>query len=85
MGKNKPIQISDSEWKEIMEVKAVRDGWGLEKDATVDDFCSIVYGVKFNFRSGSPGYSGDLYIIQDDTLEIPVRLIRSNGKLKITS
>lgn len=63
----------------------VQEGWGLDPDATVAEFCSMVYGVKFDFMSGSPGYCGDLYIIQSDCLQAPLQIIRVNGKLEITS
>ena len=65
-----------------MKVSEVRDGYGLEEDANVELFKSNVYGVKFDFMSGGPGYSGDLFILQDDTLETPLVLIRKHGTLK---
>jgi hypothetical protein len=82
MEKHTPIEISDAEWQEIMQVRAVREGWELEKDDTVESFKERVYGVKFDFTSGSPGYSGDIFIIQNDTLEPPLVLVRKDGKLK---
>jgi hypothetical protein len=84
MNKNKPMEISDAEWREIIQVPEVSEGWGLEKDETIEDFKSMVYGVKFDFMSGSPGYFGDLYIIQGDSLEAPIVLIRRDGKLQPT-
>ena len=59
----KPMEISDAEWREIIQLPEVIDGWGLEKDASVEDFKSVVYGGKFDFISESPGYVGDLYIV----------------------
>lgn len=35
---------------------------------TVDEFESLVYGAKFNYVSGGPGYVGDLFILQGDAL-----------------
>jgi hypothetical protein len=67
---NKPMEISLPEWKEIMEIKAVKEGWGLENE-TAEEFAEMVYGVKFKFQSGSPGYVGDLYIVQGDVLDNP--------------
>ena len=80
---NQPIAISEDEWQEIMNVPVVRDSWGIEDDETLEDFVSMVYGVKFNFQSGSPGYDGELYILLGDTLtgDPPIMLGRQNGKL----
>ena len=86
MNKNKPIEISDTEWKEIMQVRDVREGWGIEDNEGIEDFKSMVYGVKFDFMSGGPGYQGDLFILQGDGLEAPMLLIRTkDGKLERTS
>jgi hypothetical protein len=79
---NKPIEISGAEWREIMEVPDVREGWGIEKNESVEDFRSMVYGVKFDFMSGGPGYVGDLYIVLGDALEPPLVLIRKDGTLE---
>jgi hypothetical protein len=77
---NKPIEISLPEWKEIKEIEAVKEAWGL-KDETPEEFASQVYGVKFRFQSGSPGYVGDLYIVQGDVLtgDPPWVFTRRNG------
>ena len=47
---------------------AVREAWGLEDDVSSGDFAGSVYAPKFDFVSGSPGYVGDLYILQGDAL-----------------
>ncbi len=80
---NKPEEISIPEWKEIMQVPLVREGWGIADVDTPAQFADMVYGVKFAFTSGSPGYVGDLYIIQGDALtgDAPIVLIRKNGRL----
>ena len=80
---NKPQEISQAEWQEITKLQEVIDGWGLT-DESPEEFASMVYGVKFDFMSGSPGYVGDLYIIQGDYLtgDAPLILGRSNGKLE---
>ena len=79
---NKPIEITLPEWKEIMEITAVKEAWGLE-GVTPEDFASQVYGMKFRFQSGSPGYVGDMYIVQGDTLagDPPWVFIRRKGIL----
>lgn len=80
---NKPVEISLPEWQEIIQLPMVREAWGLS-DETPEEFASSVYAVKFNFVSGSPGYVGDLYIIQGDHLTgyPPFVLIRHDGILR---
>jgi hypothetical protein len=82
----KPIEITVSEWKEIIQLPAIRDMWGLEEDAVAEEFAQQVYGVKFDFMAGSPGYFGDLYILQGDQLtgDPPILLVRENGKIRLT-
>ncbi len=57
---------------------------GLDDDDT--EFLTEVYGAKFDFQSGGPSYSGDLYILQGDMLtgDPPVVLTRNYaGKLEV--
>jgi len=77
---NKPQEISMAEWKEIIQLPVVRESWGLEKE-TAEEFAAMVYGVKFDFVSGGPGYVGDLYVLQGDALGEPMTIIREHGKL----
>ncbi len=81
---NKPIELTPGEWKEISQHPYVRDAWGLE-DETPEEFAALVYAVKFNFHSGSPGYVGDLFILQGDALTgyPPLVVIREDGKLVV--
>ena len=60
--------LSVAEWRELMAIPAIRESWGLESDETVESFAHQVYAAKFHFHSGSPGYVGDLYILQGDVL-----------------
>jgi len=63
---------------------AVREAWGLGDDPDPSEFASIVYGARFNFVSGGPGYVGDVYVLQGDALtEAPPLVLRRdrNGKL----
>jgi hypothetical protein len=85
MESTKPIEISLPEWKEIMSLPEVREDWGLDDEITPKEFASKVYGVKFHFISGSPGYVGDLYILKGDGAPetIPMTIIRKEGKLKV--
>jgi hypothetical protein len=77
---NKPQEISMKEWEEIMQLPVVRESWGLD-DETPEQFADMVYGVKFDFVSGSPGYVGALYVLHGDALGEPLTLIRREGKL----
>lgn len=83
---NKPIALSNDEMKEIAAYKPIRDLWGAETAEEMFDILQQCYCVKFDFISGTPGYVGDLYIIQGDALSdaIPVSLNRDRyGHLQI--
>jgi hypothetical protein len=57
---------------------AVREAWGLT-DEDPNEFAAVVYAAKFKFSSGSPGYVGDLYILQGDALtDAPPIVLRRN-------
>ena len=62
-----PYPLSTREWQEIIAVPAVREAWGLT-DEDANELAAHVYAAKFKFSSGSPGYVGDLYILQGDAL-----------------
>jgi hypothetical protein len=81
---NKPLEISLAEWKEIMQMPEIRESWGIENE-TPEQFAEMVYGVKFKFTSGSPGYIGDIYILQGDALtgDAPFVLLRQKGSLTL--
>lgn len=81
---NQPRAIEPAEWKEIAALPLVREAWGLSEDETHEDLAAQVYGVKFDFVSGSPGYVGELFILQGDYLtgDAPLILIRRDGKLE---
>jgi hypothetical protein len=84
MDDTKPYPLTPAEWKEIMAIPTIRESWGIGADTTLADFSSQVYAAKFNFISGSPGYVGDLFILQGDTLtgDAPFVLQRdSSGRL----
>ena len=84
-----PHPVTHAEWKEIGTIDAIRQSWGLEGSEKFADFAAgNIYGVKFNFHSGSPGYMGDLYILQGDALtgDAPFVLIRDrSGKLVVSN
>ncbi len=82
-----PKALSPAEWNEIGELEAVRESWGVEQGENFADFAvDNIYGVKFDFISRSPGYSGDLFILQGDNLmgDPPFMLIRDKaGKIDL--
>jgi hypothetical protein len=83
-----PQPISLEEWRQIIAVRAVREAWGLADDVTPSDFADSVYAAKFDFFSGSPGYVGDLYILQGDALTgySPIVLRRADdGTLMVSN
>ena len=81
----KPFSLSRGEWEEITNLPIIRELWGLS-DETAEEFAGRVYGAKFDFQSGAPGYSGDLYVLQGDALtgDAPVVLVRDDkGRLRV--
>jgi hypothetical protein len=80
MEDTKPYPVTSTEWKDIMAVPTVRDAWGIDADTTVAEFSSQVYAAKFHFVSGSPGYVGELFILQGDALtgDAPIVLRRDD-------
>jgi hypothetical protein len=78
---NRPQTITESEWKQIVSLEAVREAWGLEDDPDPLEFASRVYGARFNFVSGGPGYVGDVYLLQGDALtEVSPMVLRWDGE-----
>lgn len=76
---NKPRELSKAEIREICELDFVREGWGARSTEEMGEiFEDGLYAVKFAFVSGSPGYVGDLYILQGDALtgDPPLALVR---------
>jgi len=68
MDDTKPYPLTLAEWQEIVALPAIRESWGIEDGTTPADFAAEVYGARFNFVSGSPGYIGDLFILQGSHL-----------------
>ncbi len=66
-----------------MQLPTIRESWGLEDTDTPEQFADMVYGVKFEFVSGTPGYVGDLYILHGDALGEPITIIRKGGQLAL--
>jgi hypothetical protein len=84
---NKPFALTDVEIKEIASVKEIQELWAAENAADMKLTLSELYTAKFEFMNDSPGYVGDLFVIQPGYLssELPViRLVRDRErKLKI--
>jgi hypothetical protein len=81
----KPHELTAAEWNEIAIIPAIRESWGLQENEGAEVLAPQVYGVKFKFVSGSPGYVGDLFMLQGDALtgDAPFVLIRGrDGQLK---
>jgi hypothetical protein len=64
----KPYPITLAEWNEIARLPAVRESWGLEEEEGAEILSTRVYGARFNFVAGSPGYVSELFILQGDAL-----------------
>ncbi len=77
----RPHPISAAEWREIAAVREVRDAWGMQASDGAEYLKDFAYGVRFAFTSGSPGYCGDLFILQGDALTDvpPLVLTRDEG------
>jgi hypothetical protein len=77
-----PHKLTEAEWRELGSLLVVRESWGLEEEHDPLDLASLAYGAKFDFVSGSPGYVGDLYLLQGDAIGEPMVLRRGeNGRL----
>lgn len=83
-----PHALTPAEWNEIAGLTVIRESWGLEEEQGAEILSDRAYGVKFNFVSGSPGYVGDLFILQGDVLtDHPafVLLRDRDGRLTVSS
>lgn len=76
---NVPHEITHLEWNELFPL--IGEMWGADN---AEDLAIMAYGVRFNFISGGPGYTGDLFIIAGDVIEAPCVLTRGDdGKLRL--
>jgi hypothetical protein len=84
---NQPHALTKAEWEEIGTIDAIRQSWGVEDGEDFAQFgADNIYAAKFDFHSGSPGYVGDLYLLQGDALtdHPPFLLTRDKlGKLVV--
>ena len=75
---NRPLALTTDEINEIASLKAIQESWGATSAAEMEEILSAeLYAVKFNYQSGSPGYVGDLFILQGDALGEPFELVRN--------
>ncbi len=68
--------------KEIASLKQLQEIWGAEDLKDMELRLKEIYTVKFEYMNESPGFTGDLFIIQPGVLgsEYPVtRLIRNRA------
>ena len=79
------MALSRNEMKEIAAMEVIQQSWGAEDAAEMEEMLDTqVYAVKFNYHSGSPGYVGDYFILQGDSLGEALELIRDkDGKIVI--
>ena len=83
----KPYELKEAEWREIVQLPAIQEAWGLESGEDWENFASTVYAAKFRFHSGAPGYVGNIFVLQGDAItdKGPILLRRdSNGSLVVT-
>jgi hypothetical protein len=84
---NKPIALTQAEIKELSASEDLQEVCGANSSKDMQEILEGAYTVKFNFINESPGYVGDLFLIQSGCLssEIPViRLIRNRlGKVAL--
>lgn len=83
---NQPRPITPEEWDEIAGNDVVQSLWPLDEDETGTDLSEQIYGVRFDYLSDGPGYSGPLYLLLGgagpDTR--PIGLIRDQtGELEL--
>jgi hypothetical protein len=74
-----PHKLTNAEWRELGSLIVIRESWGLDEGQAPLDLANIAYGARFDFVSGSPGYVGDLYVLQGDALAEPMVLRRDES------
>lgn len=86
---NKPFAVSKNEIQELSRCAALQGKWGAGESEEMEMFLDSAYIARFEFINESPGYVGDLFVIQPGCLadEIPVtRVIRNRkGELVLES
>lgn len=79
---NKPKEITQSEWDELLATKEFVDQFGVDDFESREDFIDWVYGVKFDFAEDCPGYAGDLFMFMSGVLDVdqPVLVYRDRDE-----
>ena len=87
MRNNLPQPLTPKDWVEIGAIPEIRESWGVQEGEDFAEIVSSIYGVKFDFFSGCPGYVGELFILQGDVLtgDPPIMLTRGSGGELIVS
>ena len=82
---NKPFALTLAEIKEIASLKEIQDVWGAEDAADMEQTLRDIYTVKFKYINESPGYVGDLFIIQPGVMgsDYPVRRVIRNREKQL--
>ena len=79
---NAPHALTPAEWDEIAALDVVREGWGFYGAESGRELASVTYASRFNFSSGGPGYSGELYVILGDALGVPPLMLIRDWKTR---
>jgi len=80
MQNNNPVKLTPAEWAEVAALEQVQQAWGISADVSPQEVAELIYGVKFDFVSGGPGYVGDLYILQGDAAGEPPMVLGRDAK-----
>jgi hypothetical protein len=79
---NRPTPLSQRDWVEIIALPEFQVAWGVTTEK-VEDLIPRLYGARFDFTSGGPGYVGPLYLIYGDSVGsgAPLVVTKNNGRL----
>ena len=84
---NKPFALTSEEFKQLASHRGLREMWGASDSDEMEMILKDVYTVKFRFVNESPGYVGDLFLIQGGVLDSDIPVVRllwnSEKKLEI--
>lgn len=62
--------------------RAIERPSGDGEETSTAEFANAVYGVKFDFTSGGPGYCGDMFILMGDALSAPPMVLIRDDQTK---
>ncbi len=82
--KQSPKSLTNAEWDRVCSLPEFREMWGISDDEPTATIVLYLYGVRFDFVSGSPGYVGPLYFVYGDALSgTPLMLVEEDGQLSV--